>query len=165
MPPRLSAVLYAAASLSLAVSALFARVAIAELGPEPLMPKHSKLWKNEPDRQDFVAAENYLSLIYPAAQAKKLVQALRSASTVERAAKDLLRASALPLLPRSESHVADDLKRIGKGKPLSPVLLIGGDMSKAAPLIIADGYHRVCAVCHYDEDAPIACRLSRQSKR
>jgi len=127
------------------------------------MPKHPKLWKKKPDAKDFAAAQHYLSLIHPARQVKRLVHALRSARTVEYIAKDLLRASALPLLPREESHVEDDLKRIDKGKPLSPVLLIQGDMSKAVPLIIADGYHRVCAVCYYDEDAPIACRLIRIS--
>jgi hypothetical protein len=125
------------------------------------MPKYSKFWKSTPDREDFDAAQCYLSLIYPALLATRLVHALRSAYTVEHAAKDLLRASALPLLPRDESRVEDDLKRINKGKPLSPVLLIEGDMSKAVPLIIADGYHRVCAVYYYDEDAPVACRLSR----
>jgi hypothetical protein len=123
------------------------------------MPKHSKLWKNKPVAKDFEAAQHYLSLIYSAPQTKRMVHALRSAKTVEYTAKDLLRASALPLLPRDESHVEDDLKRISKGKPLSPVLLIQGDMSKAVPLIIADGYHRVCAVCYYDEDAAIECRL------
>ncbi len=127
------------------------------------MPKHSKLWKNKPVAKDFEAAQHYLSLLYPALQAKRMVRALRSAKTVEHIAKDLLRASALPLLPRDESHVAEDLKRISKGKPLSPVLLIQGDMSKAVPLVIADGYHRVCAVCHYDEDAAIECRLTQIS--
>jgi hypothetical protein len=124
------------------------------------MAKHSKLWKNKPAVKDFEAAQSYLSLICPAPQTKRLVHALRLAKTVEHPAKDLLRASALPLLPRDEPRVEDDLKRIGKGKPLAPVLLIRGDMSKAVPLIIADGYHRVCAVWYYDEDAPIACRLS-----
>jgi hypothetical protein len=127
------------------------------------MPKHSKLWKSKPDVKDFEAAQSYLSLIYPAAQTKRLVRALRSAKTVQHTAKDLLRASALPLLPRDESHVEDDLQRINKRKPLSPVLLIQGDMSRAVPLIIADGYHRVCAVCYYDEDAPVACRLTQIS--
>jgi hypothetical protein len=127
------------------------------------MPKHPKLWKQKPEAKDFSAGQHYLSLIHPTRQVKRLVHALRSAKTVEYIAKDLLRASALPLLPREESHVEDDLKRIAKGKPLSPVLLIQGDMSRAVPLIIADGYHRVCAVCYYDEDAPIACRLIRIS--
>ena len=138
-----------------------AKASITPIALQRRMPKHSKLWKNKPDVKDFEAAQCYLSLIYPAPQTKRLVHALRSAKTLEHTAKDLLRASALPLLPRDESHVEADLKRINKGKPLSPVLLIQGDMSKAMPLIIADGYHRVCAVCYYDEDAPVAYRLTQ----
>ena len=128
------------------------------------MPKRSKLWKSKPARKDFEAAQCYLSLIYPAPHTKRLVHALRAADTIEYAAKDLLRASALPLLPRDEPRVEDDLKRINKGKPLSPVLLVAGDMSKAMPLIVADGYHRICAICFYDEDAPVACRVARIPK-
>jgi hypothetical protein len=123
--------------------------------------KRSRLWKREPEAKDFEAAQRFLSLVCPASRAARLVNALRTARTVEHAAKDLLRASALPLLRRDASRVAADLKRISKGKPLSPVLLIEGDLAKAVPLLIADGYHRVCAVCYYDEDAPVACRLTR----
>lgn len=75
------------------------------------------------------------------------------------AAKDLLRASDLPLLPRDESQVDHDLQRIHKAKPVSPVLLVQGDMSEGLPLIVADGYHRICAICYYNEDAPVACRI------
>lgn len=124
------------------------------------MPKHSRPWKTRPAAKDFEAAQRYLWLLYPAAQTQRLLHGLRSARNVEHTAKDLLRASGLPLLPRDESHVKEDLKRLGKGKPLSPVLLVRGDMSRATPLVIADGYHRICAVCHYDEDMPIACRLT-----
>lgn len=60
--------------------------------------------------------------------------------------KDLLRASNLPLLPQDESHVAEDLKRIHQGKPLPPVLLVRGDMSRSLPLIVADGYQP--HMCH-----------------
>jgi hypothetical protein len=42
---------------------------------------------------------------------------------------------------------------------LAPVLLVRGDMAKNVPLVIADGYHRICAICYYDEDAPISCRV------
>ena len=62
----------------------------------------------------------------------------------------------LPLLPTQELHVADNLRKIRKGKPLSPIILIQGDMTKMRPLIIADGYHRLCAACYADEDAPVA---------
>lgn len=123
------------------------------------MPKVSVRWKDHPSARDIDAALSYLRLIYPAADGRKLVSALRRARTVEHTAKDLLRASGLPLLPRHEMHVEADLKRLRKAKTLSPVLLIQGDMSQGIPLVVADGYHRICAVCHYDEDAAISCRL------
>lgn len=123
------------------------------------MSKEAVSWKKQPVGKDFAAASSFLSLIYPTARTRSLVRALRNAGTVHHAAKDLLRASHLPLLPAEDEHVAEDLKRIRKGKPLSPVLLVRGDMSKGIPLVVADGYHRICAICYYDEDAPISSRL------
>ena len=123
------------------------------------MPKDVVSWKQQPVEKDFAAASSFLSLIYPTTRTRSLVRALRTARAVHHVAKDLLRASHLPLLPAEEEHVAEDLKRIRKGKPLSPVLLVRGDMSKGLPLVVADGYHRICAICYYDEDAPVACRL------
>jgi hypothetical protein len=32
-------------------------------------------------------------------------------------------------------------------------------MTLGIPLTVADGYHRICAVCYFDEDAPVSCRL------
>ena len=122
------------------------------------MSKEKPAWKKKPEEADYAAAVAYLSLIFPARQAVALVRAMRRKPITQSAAKDLLRASALPLLPRSEASVKDDLKKINKGKPLAPVLLVGGDMSKGIPLTVADGYHRICAVCHYDEFASIACQ-------
>lgn len=116
-------------------------------------------WKNKPGRRDLDAAFSYLSLLNRSESATALVQGLRTARTCDYAAKDLLRASALPLLARDESQVATDLKRIRKGRPLPPVLLIVGSMAQGVPVTVADGYHRICAVCYYDEDAPIACRI------
>lgn len=124
------------------------------------MPKRQLNWKKKPEAADYDGALNFLSLTYPDAKSETLVRALRKAKTVERAVKDLLRASNLPLLPRDEPHVADDLKRVHKGKPLAPVLLVQGDMSKGIPLIVADGYHRICAICYYDENAPVPCRMA-----
>jgi hypothetical protein len=123
------------------------------------MPKDPVSWKVRPVEKDFAAATRYLSLIYPTASALSLVRALRRARTVNHVAKDLLRASNLPLLALDEPHVAADLKRMRKGKSLSPVLLVRGDMSQGVPLVVADGYHRICASCYYDEDAPVACWL------
>jgi hypothetical protein len=123
------------------------------------MPKEQIVWKKKPDAEDFDGELNFLSLVLRCAQSEKLLRALRKASAIERAAKDLLRASNLPLLARDEPHVDEDLKRIHKGKPLPPVLLIRGDMTKGVPLIVADGYHRICAIYYYDESAAIQCRM------
>ncbi|MBV9247333.1 MAG: hypothetical protein JO366_21265 [Methylobacteriaceae bacterium] len=123
------------------------------------MSKPQLVWKKKPETEDYDSALKFLSLIYPDARSEKLLRALRRARTIQRAAKDLLRASDLPLLPRDEPHVDDDLKKIHKGKPLAPVLLVRGDMTRRVPLIVADGYHRICAICYYDESAPIPCRM------
>ena len=55
--------------------------------------------------------------------------------------------------------MAGDLKKINQGIPLSPVLLVRGDLDADHPLVIADGYHRVCASYHVDENAAIPCHL------
>ena len=119
------------------------------------MSKHEPTWKKRPEDADFTASLNYLSLQFTTATAKRLVKRGRHGSPSEHVAKDILRASRLPLLPTQEMHVADDLRKIRKGKPLSPIILIQGDMTRMRPLIIADGYHRLCAACHADEDAPV----------
>ena len=120
------------------------------------MPKKTETWKKQPDEHDFPAAGDYLSLVFRADEAAALVTRLRGAETVARKAKDLLRASGLELLPRDNPHVAGDLKKVAKGNSLSPVLLVRGD---ASPLLIADGYHRICASWYLDEDEDIPCRL------
>jgi hypothetical protein len=117
------------------------------------------IWSKSPAHEDFAAAQNYLSLICPRARARTLVAELRRTDAVNHAAKDLLRASGLPLLPHDEKHVAADLKRIHKGKALTPVLLVQGGMKHGVLLTVADGYHRICASCHFDENAAIACRI------
>ena len=118
------------------------------------------IWSKNPTHEDFTAAQIYLSLICSPAGARSLVAELRRANAVSHAAKDLLRASSLPLLPHDEKHVAADLKRIRKGKALSPVLLVQGGMKHGVPLTVADGYHRICASYHFDENAAIACRIA-----
>ena len=118
-----------------------------------------KIWKNKPEPHDYPAAHDYLSLVVEEAAARKIVAALRRATTVHFKAKDLLRASLLPLLPRENSHVAGDLKKIKKGKALSPVLLVRGNAATGTPMTVADGYHRICASWYRDENIPIACRI------
>lgn len=116
-------------------------------------------WQEDPEEHDFPAAADYLSLLAPAAEVTKVVEALRSGETVHRKAKDLLRASRLGLLPPDNVHVKKDLARVAQGKRLSPVLLVRGRGDKGIVLTVADGYHRICASHHIDEDADVPCRL------
>lgn len=102
-------------------------------------------WKQEPDEHDYPAAEDYLSLVTSPVAAKKLARHLRVAPIVHRKAKDLLRASGLPVLAADNVHISKDLKKVTEGTLLSPVLLIRGVLRTQSPLIVADGYHRICA--------------------
>jgi hypothetical protein len=124
------------------------------------MTKPKLQWTKKGETSDFDAARNFLSLLYSDAKVTALIERLRKAKLVDHAAKDLLRAAKLPLLPRDEPHVDEDLRKIHKGKPLQPVLLIRGDMTRGLPLTVADGYHRICAICYFDESAPIPCRTA-----
>ena len=116
-------------------------------------------WKSDPDDHDYPAAASYLSLLLPPESVTSLVAELRTAPIAHWKAKDLLRASCLALLPADNPHVAADLKKVDKGEALSPVLLVRGDARRGLPLQIADGYHRICASRHLDENADIPCRL------
>jgi hypothetical protein len=116
-------------------------------------------WRTQPDEHDYPAAQDYLTLVMSPAAATGLVEALKKAPLFHRAAKDLLRASGLSLLPENNFHVVKDLAKVKKGQLLSPVLLVAGDASRGAHLTIADGYHRICASWYLNEDEPIPCRL------
>ena len=76
---------------------------------------------------------------------------------MHRKAKDILRASRLALLDEKNKHVVSDLLKVSSGQSLSPILLLRGDEDH--PLIVADGYHRVCASYWIDENTDIPCIL------
>ncbi len=84
---------------------------------------------------------------------------LRHAPSMKRKAKDLLRASGLRLLEKNNPHVAHETGKIRNGKALSPVLLVRGNAKAGLPLIVADGYHRICASWYRDENLDIVCRI------
>jgi hypothetical protein len=117
-------------------------------------------WKNEPDDHDYPAAADYLSLLMAPERVQTAVAALQKVSLTHRKAKDLLRASRLELLPADNEHVASDLDKVRRGNLLSPVLVLRGDAVRDLPLTVADGYHRICASYHIDENADIPCRIA-----
>jgi hypothetical protein len=122
--------------------------------------KVKNIWLAKPLEEDYRAARDYLTLLFQAPDVAALVRRLRAAQVVEYQAKDLLRASQTHLLEKDNPHVADQLRKIKKGKKISPVLLVKGDGRNGVTLTIADGHHRICASWYCDEDAPIACCLA-----
>jgi hypothetical protein len=120
---------------------------------------HSEHWKLEPDDHDFPAAATYLSLICEPTLADQLMKLLKTAPSAIYQAKDLLRASNLQLLQRNNEHVAKDLAQVKAGHKLSPVLLVRGRLTKSRSLIVADGYHRICASYWINENSNIPCRI------
>ena len=121
------------------------------------MKKHKIKWLATPEEHDYPAAESYLTLSMNPQAAKSVVKELRLAKITEFAAKDLFRASGLSLLGVSNSHVQADVDRIKHNDKLSPLLLYRDKVN--GKLIIADGYHRLCAVYKFDEDAMIPCKI------
>lgn len=116
-------------------------------------------WAEGPADHDYPAAASYLRLLAGPALVGVLTGLLSQAPMVQHHAKDVLRAARLPLLPADDPEVAKDLKRIVKGKPLAPILLVRGELAANRALLIADGYHRVCAAYHASEDNQIPCHL------
>lgn len=116
-------------------------------------------WKDDPEEHDYPAAAAYLSLVATADEVTAVVDRLRTATNTHQKAKDILRASGLALLPPDNAHVATDLAKVRDGHKLSPVLLVRGSMTAGVALQIADGYHRVCASYHLDENTDIPCRI------
>ncbi|HUI70781.1 MAG TPA: hypothetical protein VL354_09665 [Spirochaetia bacterium] len=111
-------------------------------------------WLDEPSETNYPAAQSYLSLVF--SNAAQLVEKLKSADVTQFKAKDIFRASGLSLQGVSNSHVKKDLSKIADGKALSPILLV---RREGENVIIADGYHRLCAVYSVDEDAAIPCKI------
>ena len=123
-----------------------------------MMSKQTEIkWLTEPVEKDYLAAESYLGLLYDNKSVNAIVSKLKIASVSRYKAKDLFRASGLSLLGISNFHVERDREKIADERALSPILLVRDD--KNGKVIIADGYHRMCAVYSYNEDEMIPCKI------
>ena len=114
-------------------------------------------WLEDVADLNFPAAESYLSLVYPLKRVKMLVAALRAAKAAQFKAKDIFRASGLSLLGVSNYQVEKDRLKIRQGVALSPILLVRDEVN--GRVVIADGYHRLCAVYGFNEEVLIPCRI------
>ena len=129
---------------------------MAKTKPNPIQ------WLSDAEVHDYPAAESYLSLLYDTDRVAGMVDRLKHAPTIQFKAKDIFRASLLSPLGVSNFHVERDQKKIRKRLYLSPLLLVRDE--SAGKVVIADGYHRLCAIYLFDEDAWISCKIiSKQS--
>ncbi|MBF0504374.1 MAG: hypothetical protein HQL14_04645 [Candidatus Omnitrophica bacterium] len=115
------------------------------------------VWLSRPEDHDYTAAASFLGLLYDKKRTEGYVGKLRRAAMSEFKAKDIFRASGLPLLSVKNPHVLKDKKKILSKDKVSPILLVRD--SQNGRVIIADGYHRLCAVYFYNEDALIPCQI------
>jgi disulfide oxidoreductase YuzD len=114
-------------------------------------------WLAEPQEHDYPAAESYLNLLFDRKKVKEFVKKLKENKMSQFKAKDIFRASGLSLLGVSNSHVEKDKQKIVDGKSLSPILLVRDERN--GKVVIADGYHRLCAVYSFNEDELIPCKI------
>jgi hypothetical protein len=114
-------------------------------------------WLDITEEHDYPAAASYLSLTLSPERVAPIVASLRKVSLSHFKAKDIFRASGLSLLGISNSHVDKDRRKIINNLPLSPLLLVRAP--ELGKVIIADGYHRLCAVYAINEDALIPCKI------
>ena len=122
------------------------------------MPKRFEIrWLAEPKPGNYPAALSYLNLVFPPKTAAQIVKKLRRAPLTNFKSKDIFRASQLSLLGISNFFVEKDRKKILEGEALSPILLVRDVENRR--VIVADGYHRMCSVYTFDEEAPIHCKI------
>ena len=114
-------------------------------------------WLPDVAKLNYAAAESYLSIIYSVDRVSAIMVKFRRGAIVQFKAKDIFRASQLSLLGVSNLHVEKDRKRISEEKGLSPLLLVRD--KKIGKVVIADGYHRLCAIYSFNEEALIQCKI------
>lgn len=115
-------------------------------------------WLEEPIAHDYEAAEQYLQLLFDPEKARDLSDKLRQAPMAEYAAKDILRASGTSILYIEAFDWSKHEKSLSDGKPLAPILLVR--QSNGGPLIVADGFHRMCALFSADEEIKVPCKIA-----
>jgi hypothetical protein len=114
-------------------------------------------WLAQPKPGNYPAAHSYLRLVFDEKAATRYVRQLKRAPVTQFKSKDIFRASSLSLLGVSNFFVERDRRKILEGEALSPILLVRDPLNRR--VIVADGYHRLCSVYSFDEEAPIPCKI------
>jgi hypothetical protein len=115
-------------------------------------------WLSSPIDSDYASAERYLSLLFKPRKCRKLLRKLRAAPMSEYPAKDILRASRTPMSEVAAFDWSRQQKQISEGKALGPILIVR--QNDGSGLIIADGFHRMCALFAEDELIKVPCKIA-----
>jgi hypothetical protein len=122
-----------------------------------LVSRSQPVWRRRRIRLESRPAKSYLGLLFDDTRVKKIIARLKRAEIEQFKAKDIFRASRLSLLGVSNFHIMKDREKIQMRQSLSPLLLVRDE--RHGWVVIADGYHRLCAVYQVDEDAVIPCKI------
>lgn len=119
-------------------------------------------WRLEPKRKSFKEAREYLDIFGLGDDVRRFGGAKPKAMM----AKDILRVTGQTPAKPNDPHVKKKLRKMRKGKPISPVLLIWVEhaLGPKPQLLIADGFHRVSAAFHLDEDTQVHTLLAGLDK-
>jgi hypothetical protein len=118
----------------------------------------SVTWQDDANASDYDAAGHYLALVDIQKNIDKTVADLKAGAIVEYKATDLLRAAQLTVPKADDRPTREQIKKIKHGEPVAPVLLVRVPALKK--VIVADGFHRICAAYRIDPDVVLHCKLA-----
>ena len=124
--------------------------------PKQQMP--SITWQDDANPVDYEAAGHYLALVDIQKNIDKTLADLKAGAIVEYKATDLLRAAQLIVPKADDRPTREQIKKIKHGEPVSPVLLVR--VPALRKVIVADGFHRICAAYRIDPDVVLHCKLA-----
>lgn len=125
------------------------------------MPKRdssSVHWLDDAADSDYASAAQYLALIESPKAIEKALAEWKAAAVVPYKAVDLLRAAQLIIPKKDERPTREQIKKITQGDAISPVLLLR--VAALKKVIVADGFHRICAAYRLDPDVEVQCKLA-----
>ena len=115
-------------------------------------------WQDDANPDDYEAAGHYLALVDNQKNIDKTLADLKAGTIVEYKATDLLRAAQLIVPKADDRPTREQIKKIKHGEPVSPVLLVRVPVLRK--VIVADGFHRICAAYRIDPDVMLHCKLA-----
>ena len=123
--------------------------------PRPQQPLIA--WQDDAPESDYQSAAHFLALLDNREHIDTLLADLRVAPIVEYKAIDLLRAAQLIVPKQDDLPTREQLRQIRDGEPIAPILLVRVEALKK--VIVADGFHRICAAYRTDPDVMLHCKL------